>query len=81
VTEHAGKWDGLDQFEDTPRPEEKLYAYVREGEYGTVHLNMGGKGSGFYAQARYRFIPNQPSAETMTYHWLAWRSGFPVHNP
>lgn len=69
-----GKWDALDQPEDTPQPNETLYAYVVVGEIGMCHINRGGGRGGFYAIANYRFVPIQPDQETMrdSSRWQAW---------
>ena len=60
VTESNGKFDALDQLGDTPRPEEKLYAYQITGQPAMCHIRAS-RGGGFYAIATYRFVANQPS--------------------
>ena len=57
VIDDKGKGDCLDQLEDMPAENEKVYVYMREGEAGTVHLNYGGGRGGWYALAEYKFLP------------------------
>lgn len=78
VTELNGKWDALDQPSDTPRPDEKLYAYEIVGKPGHMHLNTGRKpGGGFYPIAEYRFVPAQPTDAQMRdrEQWYRWCDG------
>ena len=68
------EWDALDQVDDTPTSDETLYAYRKVSDDGTVHINRGRHGSGFYAIATYEFIEPQPSDTTMrdTQQWRDW---------
>jgi hypothetical protein len=74
VVESNGTWDALDQLDDTPKPEEKIYAYQIIGKPGMMHLNRGGGRSGWYAIASYRLISPQPSDTEMrsTDAWWDW---------
>lgn len=74
VTEEAGKWDALDQLEDTPRPAEKLHAYQIIGTPGSCHINMGRGRGGFYIVATYQFCEQQPTDEQMRDNklWREW---------
>lgn len=75
VTESPdGKWDGLDQVEDTPNPEETLHAYRRDIVAGMVHLYFGGGKGGWYRMVSYRFVDPQPPDEDMRTNerWQAW---------
>jgi hypothetical protein len=74
VTEEAGTFDALDQFNDSPRPRERLHAYELASEVGTVHINRGGGRGGFYPLASYRLVTEQPSdAEMRDYAaWCRW---------
>jgi hypothetical protein len=66
VVEVNGAWDALDQLDDRPRPEEKLYAYERVGKVGMVHINTGRKNhGGLFPMATYRFISDQPDDADM----------------
>jgi hypothetical protein len=69
-----GTVDALNRPEDSPRADERLYAYLAHGERGSVHLNMGRGRGGFYALAEYKLIADQPSDETMrdTSLWRQW---------
>jgi len=74
VVEEGGRWDGLDQCHDVPRPGEKLYAYQRFGEVNMCHINRGRNGgSGFYPMASYK-VANQPTDEQMRSNeeWAKW---------
>ena len=78
VTLKNGKFDALDQPEDTPEPGEHLFAYRNTGtRNGTCHMRFSGssrKASGFYAMAEYEICPEQPSQAQMrdTQQWRAW---------
>ena len=71
-----GKWDALDQPEDTPTASEKLFAYEVHGEVGTCHVYRrgGGRVSGFQPIAYYRIVPEQPAEDEMrdSTKWRAW---------
>lgn len=71
----SGKWDALDQLDDTPNDDETITVYARGAEKpGVVHLNMGRLGGGFYVLAYYRHHPAQPAEWQMreTSAWQAW---------
>lgn len=73
VVSAAGKWDALDQLDDTPAPGEKIFAYeIIEGPF-VVHLRRRG-GGGLYSAATYRYIEVQPSDEIMRSadNWRQW---------
>lgn len=74
VQDPTGKWDALDQPGDTPKPDERIHAYVIKGRAGVCHINKRGPGSGFYASAEYRFVTNQPVEPVMrnTARWRGW---------
>jgi hypothetical protein len=70
-----GAVDALDQLDDEPRPDERLYAYrfVRDG--GSVHINSrdasGRRNGGFYRIAEYAPVEPQPADDQMR-AWAAW---------
>src|SRR5712671_5454007 len=74
VTEEAGKFDALDQPEDTPKVSENLHAYRMVGTPGMCHINRGRNGSGFFTVATYQLVETQPDEKTMrdTELWRAW---------
>jgi hypothetical protein len=77
VQDNAGKFDALDQPEDTPRPGEKLYAYRIREKPGGCHLSIrcrGKRGGGFYTIASYELVEVQPDQAFMAdaNHWGAW---------
>lgn len=61
----GAEWDALDQRKDRPEPDEAITLYRRAGDVHTVHVNMGRKGSGFYALAEYRVVEPQPDDATL----------------
>lgn len=70
-------WDALDQFEDYARPGETFYAYRRAGEPAHCDMKFGAgskRQSGFYALARYIYIPAQPTQDVMASNesWRSW---------
>lgn len=74
VTESGGTFDGLDQLEDTPRPDEKVYAYRIEGEATWCHVRISGGRGGIYKIADYRFVTEQPSDAAIrdAAKWTEW---------
>ena len=58
VVEAAGHCDVLNLPEDTPEPSDTLHVYIRVTDTHPVHINMGRKGSGFYATGDYRWMPD-----------------------
>lgn len=82
VTEEGGKWDALNEWEDTPRPGEKLHAYQLVEKPGMCHLYFGGGKGGWYAIAKYQFVADQPDDQTMREnarwaHWCSLRGNLP----
>jgi hypothetical protein len=65
VTYGQGKWDALDQWEDTPRPDEKLYCYQLAEITGHAHINMGRGRGGFYPIATYKYVEPQLTDQQM----------------
>lgn len=59
------EFDALDQLEDTPAANEKIYVYVLDKHLGNCHINRGRNGGGFYPMCSYRFLVNQPDDFTM----------------
>lgn len=75
VVETDGTWDALDQLDDQPEPQEKIYAYRRVGKPGMVHINTGRKNhGGFFSMAAYRFYSEQPADSQMrdSEQWQQW---------
>jgi hypothetical protein len=69
----TGKWDALDQVEDTPGEAEEIFAYVGKN-IGHCHVRASGGGGGIFSIGSYEFIPEQPTDEQMRNHrmWVAW---------
>jgi hypothetical protein len=80
VTEAGGKWDALNEPEDTPLPEEKLHAYRLAGMPGQCHVNISGGRGGFFALAEYELVAIQPDDATMrdAAAWSRWCHSQPV---
>ena len=57
VTSEHGS-DVLDQLDDSPSEDEKVYVYRLVGKVGHVHINRGRHGSGFYVAADYEYLPD-----------------------
>lgn len=68
------KWDALNHPEDRASPGETPFAYFLPGKPGSMHLNMGRKGGGWYKVAEYKLCDPQPPDETMRVqsYWVAW---------
>lgn len=76
----AGKFDALDQLEDTPEPHETLSCYVLMSPPGRCHiLHRDRKQSGWYVSADYKFVQPQPTDDQMreTSAWRDWTSQQP----
>lgn len=56
--------DALDQEEDIPANDERIYAYRLVECLGTCHIKTS-KGGGFYSIASYKYIQPQPKDEVM----------------
>ncbi len=73
------EWDALDMLDDTPAAHEFLYAYRREGNAGSVHIDgrdskTGRRFGRTYTTAEYVLVQEQPDDETMrsAEKWQAW---------
>lgn len=69
-----GECDILDQLEDTPEVNERVFVYQRQGEAGWVHLKMGKRQqSGFYALGQYKYLPEVDGEKLRDNEkWRAW---------
>lgn len=72
VTQAGVKFDALDQLEDTPRPAEKVFAYYRVKDAGSVHIHARRGAGGFYTLATYALLDPQPTDAQMRTN-AAWR--------
>ena len=73
VINKKGVTDVLDQVDDTPEVGETVYVYRLEGGASWVHIK-GARGiSGFYAMAKYHYLPDvdgQSLRDNVT--WRKW---------
>jgi hypothetical protein len=72
------RWDALDQLGDTPKKNEVITAYEIAEHRGTVHINRGRHGSGWFAMATYKLLDGpQPPDEVLrdTTRWRDWCRG------
>lgn len=74
-----GQVDSLDQIDDEPHADERLYAYRRQGEIGVVHIDrvnpQTGRREGIWRRmANYRLCLEQPDDGTMRdkLRWQEW---------
>lgn len=74
VTEMSGKWDALDQWEDIPHADEKIYVYKLSERLGRCHVCRGGGRGGSFEFATYRVVENQPPDEALRDFdvWKGW---------
>jgi hypothetical protein len=72
--------DVLDQPEDTPAANEKVYVYERQGKAGWFHLKGDKNVTGFYATGQYKHRPDiegERFRDNQRWHaWLAERATF-----
>jgi len=75
VTFDGSKWDCLNEYFDTAAAGETLYVYLLIEKPTAVHLKMTKRSqSGWYAMARYRFLPEQPADADIRENasWRIW---------
>src|SRR5262245_10530111 len=74
VIDQQRTWDALDQLTDTAEPNEKVYVYQLVKDEGTMQLNMGRRGGGWYRVATYRLYGDQSDQETLhdNSKWQEW---------
>lgn len=80
VTCWAGVWDALDQIEDAPKENERIYVYRRRGPATAVHIKMARQrgqvrsGSGWYQAAEYLEVNPAPGDEEVRSNprWQSW---------
>lgn len=74
VVEADGKFDGLDQLEDTPAANEKIYAYQITGHHCMCHIRADKGRSGFYQMCTFKLVENQPTDSEMRDNeaWAKW---------
>lgn len=74
----TGEADVLDQLTDTPSKGEDVSVYQLASAVGTVHLNRGRKGSGFYVMADYVHRPDvDGEAMRANETWSEWATAQP----
>lgn len=68
-----GDWDALDQLDDRPSADEKVFAYEMVGEPTWCHVRAK-KGGGCFRGGQYRLVVKQPTDEELrsTPLWQAW---------
>lgn len=64
VTEFGGKFDALNELDDRPLPQEKLYAYTIAEHRGMAFID-GAKCRGCFGMAKYKLMPVQPTDAQM----------------
>lgn len=67
--------DALDQLDDEPKPRERITVYVRVTLGHRTHIKSTRSGaSGWYANASYRMVADQPGDEVVrgTEKWREW---------
>lgn len=66
--------DALNELDDTPLPQEQLFAYVAIRNLGSVHINAKGGRGGMYQRVEYRLVLDQPTDGQMrdSESWSNW---------
>jgi hypothetical protein len=77
LVEGEGQTDVLDQLEDTPAADEKVFVYHRQGEAGAFHILARGKDgkalSGWYATGQYKHLPDVDGEQLRDNgRWRVW---------
>lgn len=71
-------WDALDQLDDIPLLEEKVYAYRIHGNHGSAHIDRrdknGRRVGEWLVLASFRLIPEQPPESVLrdNAQWREW---------
>jgi hypothetical protein len=73
VQKPSGAWDALDQLEDSPEDDERIYVYRRMAKPSVLHVDST-KGSAWYMVAEYRLNPTQPAEYQArdNFEWQGW---------
>lgn len=76
VVKGPREWDALDQLNDVPKRNERVYAYRLKGKALPVRLNARGC-CGWYQLADYIYEADQPADAVMrdTVKWREWCQG------
>ena len=62
VIDADGKVDALDQLHDSPKPDEAIHVYLRQGKPHMVHMLCSPRSkSGWHLMADYKLYHHQPS--------------------
>lgn len=73
-----GKRDVCDLLTDEPRAGESVHVYRQTVNRGHMHINRGGRGSGFYAVADYEHMPDvDGEALREADAWREWANAQP----
>lgn len=79
VVAPSGDVDALDQLDDKPASDEKLFAYRKSSRDGTIHINSrdrktGRRTGGFFPLSSYALVGAQPDDATLRdgSKWAAW---------
>lgn len=76
----TGEWDALDQLDDTPKPTEVIYLYLRSGTPQRIHVKAartaGGSRSLWHGE--YLHLPEQPLIDVLRDNakWQAWAAQY-----
>jgi hypothetical protein len=75
VQARNGRWDALDQLDDSPKPGERVHVYVKAADHGGLFVRLSPRSaSGYYPRADYRLCEEQPADDVArdTEQWRAW---------
>lgn len=80
VTQRHGKFDALDQLDDTPEPGEAIRVYILTAAPTAMHILIRGKNKsagGWYFSGVYRLAGEQPDDAVLrdNHRWRAWCHG------
>lgn len=78
VVTDGKKWDALDQLDDVPEDNERIFVYLISGPIGrSIVCARGGRG-GIYMAASYRFFEQQPGDDILRDNekWREWTEQF-----
>jgi len=73
----SGKWDALDQPDDSPTPDEQVFVYILTEAPLNYHLCIRGKNraaAGWYQAGKYKLLVPQPpeSSVRSNQKWSEW---------